>query len=445
MPQLFAEPAAVAHIEWIPSVRASSGVTVERWARMLADGLFGIARSSPALRALAQRVVAGVDRRQHGWEAAIVRWARENIEAEASLAEPATATVARGRGNRAAVIVALARALGLDAELVLARPLTEVPGRAAPGRPGAGRLRARSWSASPAPSPSARRCSSTRAGNTPRSATCRPALDGARCLVACWGGWLEIGAQPQPGRPRRSHLDAAPGAGRLGTGRGARDLARLARHRVGRPSTNGCAGDESKLRQDFEQRWLSHHFPGARLEQLAIEIDKRREGEAVPALFASPAPAWPPARATSCGWCPPSSAASPAAASPPRASGARRCWWAPTRRSTWRRRSTCRRRRTVLDAGREGTVADRPGRRCPALLRAAADPPRPGAAPAGARRAHPPADPAAAGAGRAGRLPDGGAPSSGGSIRSSRGRSGSVACAGREQPSADVRTAGKAT
>jgi hypothetical protein len=39
--------------------------------------------------------------------------------------------------------------------------------------------------------------------------------------------------------------------------------------------------DDGKLRQDFEQRWLSHHFPGARLEQLAIEIDKRREGEAV--------------------------------------------------------------------------------------------------------------------------------------------------------------------
>ena len=29
---------------------SSSGVTVERWARMLADGLFGLARSSPALR-----------------------------------------------------------------------------------------------------------------------------------------------------------------------------------------------------------------------------------------------------------------------------------------------------------------------------------------------------------------------------------------------------------
>ena len=39
-------------------------------------------------------------------------------------------------------------------------------------------------------------------------------------------------------------------------------------------------GDEGKLRQEFEQRWLNHHFPGARLDKLAITVDKAREGEA---------------------------------------------------------------------------------------------------------------------------------------------------------------------
>ena len=219
MPQLFAEPAAVAHIEWIPSVRVSSGVTVARWVRMLADGLYGLARSSPALRALAQRVVAGVDRRQHGWEPAIVRWARENIEAEVSLAEPATATVARGRGNRAAVIVALARALGLDADLVLARPVTEVPGE----RPPVGQelddfaevLVRFSGSGPKAPplfvDP---RWKHAPLGYLP------PALDGARCL-SLLGGWLETARSRSPDG-RTVHLELRLEPDGSGKGRSAR-------------------------------------------------------------------------------------------------------------------------------------------------------------------------------------------------------------------------------
>jgi tetratricopeptide (TPR) repeat protein len=275
MPQLFAEPAAVAHIEWIPSARVSSGVTLQRWANMLADGLYGIARSSPSLRALAQQVVAGVDRRQHGWEAAIVRWAQKNIEAEVSLTEPATATLARGRGNRAGVILALAHTLGIDAELVLARPLTEMPGdqpavnqelddfaevlvRFAGSGPNVPPLYVDPrWKYAPL-------------GYLP------PALDGARAL-SLRGGPLET-ARSRSTEGRSVRLDLRLEAD--GSGRGeVRESLR------GWPAIEWAAiyerlaGDPSKLRQDFEQRWLSHHFPGARLDKLTIEVDQPRAGE----------------------------------------------------------------------------------------------------------------------------------------------------------------------
>jgi cellulose synthase operon protein C len=276
MPQLFSEPASISHVEWIPSVRASSGVTVERWAGLLADGLYGIARSSPALRQLAQELVARVDRSHNGWQAAIVKWAQENIEAETNLAEPATATIARGRGNRAAVIVALARALELDAELVLARPLTEAPTAAPPvpqelddfgevlvrlsgGAPGAPPLFVDPrWKHAPM-------------GYLP------PALDGARCLSLRDGRLETARSRGREGRTVRLELRIETD----GSGKG-----QVRETLQGWPAIEWASlyerlkGDASKLRQDFEQRWLSHHFPGARLEQLAIDIDKSRLGEA---------------------------------------------------------------------------------------------------------------------------------------------------------------------
>jgi cellulose synthase operon protein C len=277
MPQLFGEPASVGHIEWIPSVRASSRIGIERWARMLADGLFGLTRGSPALRGLAQRVVAGVDRRNHGWEGAIVRWARDNIEAEVSLGEPATATVARGRGNRAAVIVALARALGLDADLVLARPVSEAPTDEAPVDQelddfGEVLVRFSGGDAGAAPLFVDPRWKHAPLGYLP------PALDGARCLSLLGGGLETARSRSQDGRSVHLELRLEPD----GSGKG------LVRETLrGWPAIEWASvherlrGDQSKLRQDFEQRWLNHHFPGARLEQLAMDIDKSREGEAV--------------------------------------------------------------------------------------------------------------------------------------------------------------------
>jgi hypothetical protein len=274
MPQLFAEPASVSHNEWIPSVRASSGVTVEGWAKMLADGLYGIARSSPALRVLANQVVKGVDRRQNGWAAALVRWAKQNIETETGLGDPATATLARGRGNRAAVIVALARVLGLPAELVLARPRSEVPAAEAPVAQELddfSEVLVRFAGDSPPV------FVDPRWKHAPLGYL-HPALDGARCLVL--GDGSLVTARSTDDDARQVHLDLRLEPDGAGVGEVREDLR-------GWPAIEWAAsferlrGDESKLRQEFEQSWLNHHFPGARLERLAIEASKSQEGKAV--------------------------------------------------------------------------------------------------------------------------------------------------------------------
>ena len=60
VPQLFAERAAVLPIEYVPSVRASSGVGWRAWARYVAEELSGAVRSSPELRQQARQIAASV-------------------------------------------------------------------------------------------------------------------------------------------------------------------------------------------------------------------------------------------------------------------------------------------------------------------------------------------------------------------------------------------------
>jgi len=56
-----------------------------------------------------------------GVPAAVVAWVTENIEAADDLRDGATQTLARGSGNRLALILALLRELGVPARPVLAR------------------------------------------------------------------------------------------------------------------------------------------------------------------------------------------------------------------------------------------------------------------------------------------------------------------------------------
>src|SRR5204862_2215684 len=53
--------------------------------------------------------------------AAVVKWVTDNVDAVDDLRDPATLTLARGRGNRLALMLALLRELNVPARPVLAR------------------------------------------------------------------------------------------------------------------------------------------------------------------------------------------------------------------------------------------------------------------------------------------------------------------------------------
>src|SRR5262245_25415414 len=116
VPQLFAERAAVPAIEYVPSVRASAGVDWRRWARYLGEEFHEALRSSPELREQARRIaerVQGGGRR--ALAAAVVDWVTTNVEATDEIADPAGFALARGRGSRTTLVLALARELGIPA------------------------------------------------------------------------------------------------------------------------------------------------------------------------------------------------------------------------------------------------------------------------------------------------------------------------------------------
>jgi tetratricopeptide (TPR) repeat protein len=263
VPQLFAERAAVPAIEWIPSVRVSSGVTVERWRRFLSERFVGSSRASLPVRTEAARLRSLGRGDPTLTAASIVRWITDRIEPEGDLLEPATSTLARGKGNRVGLALAMAREAGLRAELVVARPLGVAPATAplvaqelddfadvlvafhtSPGRP---------------PLLADLRLRRAPLGYVP------PGLDGAPTLSPDTG--LRATARTSLPEGRSVNVEITVSADGRGegvvteelTGWGALEWLEL---------TEQAAGDSNKLRSEFEQRWLSQHFPGAELGQL---------------------------------------------------------------------------------------------------------------------------------------------------------------------------------
>jgi hypothetical protein len=281
VPQLFAERAAVPAIEYVPSVRGSAGVSWRRWARYLGEEFHDALRSSPDLREQAQRIARTVRGEKNGGRralaTAIVDWVTENIEATEELADPASFALARGRGSRTTLALALANELGIPARPVLARsrltadaaaptPAQELDDFAdalveldvgAPGKPvlvyADLRLRHAAFGYIP------------------------PGLDGARMLRIPDGGFgftRKIAAQDRRTVDMTIRLDEQGGGVAVAT----EDLA-------GWPALEWAelverfGADRARLRQDFEQRWLGVQFPGARLRELEIDVPKTRAGE----------------------------------------------------------------------------------------------------------------------------------------------------------------------
>jgi tetratricopeptide (TPR) repeat protein len=279
VPQLFAERAAVPAIEYVPSVRPSCGVSFAAWTRYVREQLYGTTRSSPALRARAE-MLAKASGAQKGdrarLAAAVVKWVTENVDAVDDLRDPATLTLARGRGNRLALMLALLRELDVPARSVLARsrlvaetdaaaPVQELddfgdsiveidlaPDRHVWVDP---RLRYASFGYLP------------------------PSLDGARTLALGDG---HFGVARSTGTADHRSVDVTIRLDEQGGG-----VAVATEELTGWPALEWAelierfGADRARLRQDFEQRWLGVQFPGARLRELDVDVARTaRPGEA---------------------------------------------------------------------------------------------------------------------------------------------------------------------
>lgn len=267
MPQVFAERSAVPAQEWIPSVRVSCGVSVEAWSRFIADGVARASRGSPEIGKVAAEIASRVGAERARLPEAIVSWVREHIEPEADLAESATSTLARGRGNRPALILAIARRLGVSADLALARSLliakAEVPVQAAD-------LDDFHDLVVRFPSPHGDAFADPQLRRAP-FAYLPPALNGALAIVA--GDTQTVTLTSQVKDSRTVKLRAAlqsDGAAQVNvsenvTGWPAVEWTELL-DRTGK--------DRDKLRQEFEQRWLGQQFPGAQLDSLSVDTVK---------------------------------------------------------------------------------------------------------------------------------------------------------------------------
>jgi tetratricopeptide (TPR) repeat protein len=266
VPQLFPERSAVPAVEWIPSVRVSADVTAERWARFLADQLAGVDRTSPALRRTA-RELAAQTRDPARLPEAIVKWVNEHIEPEADLLEPATFSLARARGNRAALLLALGRTLGLAVDVVFARPLSTAAADAPMIQQelddfGTALVRLATPAGARYVDPHLRRAPF---GYLP------PALDGAPVLVPGQGGAAAVFARNVVADTRRVALNA-----RLGV-EGEASVS-VVEELTGWPAlewvemVDRAGTDRAKLRQDFEQRGLGQNFPGATLTDLKVDL-----------------------------------------------------------------------------------------------------------------------------------------------------------------------------
>ena len=263
-PQVFAERAAVPAVEWMPSVRVSSGPRLAPWSRYVAERFARVPRGSPEIRALAARIAGQAGGEGARLPEAIVAWVQEHIEPEADYTEPATATLAHDRGNRAGLIVALARSLGVPADLVLARSRFAVDAEAPIE---AAQLDDFREVLVRFPRPSGDCFVDPQLRRAPFGFL-HAGLAGTKAVVVGTTQVIKTRSEVEDGRKvtLRARL-AADGSAE----------AAVTEELSGWPSVEWTellerAGkDRQKLRQGFEQQWLGTQFPGAELDTLVVE------------------------------------------------------------------------------------------------------------------------------------------------------------------------------
>jgi tetratricopeptide (TPR) repeat protein len=121
-PQSFQEPAGAPFAEFLPSVRASSGLSFAGWRDFLRDNQFGVLRQNVALTELAAQLTQG-KKNDREKLIALDTWVRRHIKGGGSLDEQATSILAAEEGNRVTLLRALLRAAGVVSEIALVRPV----------------------------------------------------------------------------------------------------------------------------------------------------------------------------------------------------------------------------------------------------------------------------------------------------------------------------------
>lgn len=268
-PQVFAQGAAVPAVEWIPNVRASAHVDLPVWARYLEDRLLPLGRADLRVRRAAEDLRKRAGSRP--LPEAIAAWVTKHIEPEGGLDVPASHALARGKGSRVAVALALAGVLGVPARLTFVRPLSVEPA-GAPWRDATMETFAEPvlWLGKDTiiGAPGLKHAP---VGYVP------PALDGADAFTV--GTAQMVRPRSRFSESRKVTLDVVLSADGSATVDAHEDLSGWAAIEWA-AAIEAAAGDEDKLRKGFEERWLAHHFPGARLDHLGIESTAREDGRA---------------------------------------------------------------------------------------------------------------------------------------------------------------------
>jgi hypothetical protein len=195
---------------------------------------------------------------------AIVAWVREHIEPEADFGESATVTLARHRGNRAALILALARSLGVSADLVVARSLLQAEATAPITALELDDFREFLVRF---PSADGDRFVDPQLRRAPFNYLL-PAFDGAPAVVLGTHQVVKAVSGVKDSRSVTLRAQLAPDGGAK---------VAVSEQLSGWPAIewtellDRAGKDRTKLRQAFEQNWLGSHFPGAELDTLTVE------------------------------------------------------------------------------------------------------------------------------------------------------------------------------
>jgi len=222
-----------------------------------------VPRGSPEVRKLAAEIAQKVGGDRARRAEAIVDWVREHIEPEADYTEAATATLAHGRGNRAGLTIALARSLGVAADLVLARSRFAVEADApivASELDDFREVLVRFVR------PDGDRFVDPQLRHAPFGFL-HGGDDGARAVVV---GTTQVVRAATAVKDRRQVTLRA----RLAVD-GSAEVA-VTEELSGWPAVewsemlDRAGKDRTKLRQGFEQHWLGQHFPGAQLDELEV-------------------------------------------------------------------------------------------------------------------------------------------------------------------------------